>query len=82
MTVFAGAHMKSKTMTNPLTEATWAARTNATPTEIALSWLNAQPGTTAPIASATTVEQVAELARGARLTLSAADVKELTDAGK
>ncbi|HQZ12572.1 MAG TPA: aldo/keto reductase [Devosia sp.] len=59
-----------------------AARTNATPTEIALSWLNAQPGTTAPIASATTVEQVAELARGARLTLSAADVKELTDAGK
>ena len=59
-----------------------AARTGAGLTEIALAWLNAQPGTAAPIASATTVEQVKELARGARLTLSAADLKELTDAGK
>jgi aryl-alcohol dehydrogenase-like predicted oxidoreductase len=59
-----------------------AARTGASHSEIALAWLNAQPGTTAPIASATTVEQVQELARGARLTLPEADVKELTDAGK
>jgi aryl-alcohol dehydrogenase-like predicted oxidoreductase len=59
-----------------------AARTGAALAEVALAWLNAQAGTAAPIASATTVEQVAELARGARLTLSAADVKELTDAGK
>lgn len=59
-----------------------AARTGARPVEIALAWLNAQPGTGAPIASATTVEQVAELARGARLTLDPADIRELTDAGK
>ena len=57
-------------------------RTGAALVEIALAWLNAQPGTAAPIASATTVEQVKELARGARLALSAADLKELTDAGK
>lgn len=59
-----------------------SARTGAAPVEIALAWLNAQPGTAAPIASATTVEQVQQLARGARLTLGEADLKELTDAGK
>ncbi len=59
-----------------------AARTGAALSEIALAWLNAQPGTAAPIASATTVEQVGELARGARLTLDAADLAELTLAGK
>jgi aryl-alcohol dehydrogenase-like predicted oxidoreductase len=59
-----------------------AARTGSAPVEIALAWLNAQPGTGAPIASATSVEQVKQLARGARLTLGAADLKELTDAGK
>ena len=58
-----------------------AARTGASHTAIALAWLNAQPGTAAPIASATTVEQVKELARGARLKLSDADLKTLTDAG-
>lgn len=59
-----------------------AARTGAAPAEIALAWLNAQPGTAAPIASATTVEQVAELARGARLTLSREDSDALTEAGR
>jgi aryl-alcohol dehydrogenase-like predicted oxidoreductase len=59
-----------------------AKRTGASLTAIALAWLNAQPATAAPIASATTVEQVRELAQGARLTLSAVDLKELTDAGK
>ncbi len=57
-------------------------RTGAALVEIALAWLNAQPGTAAPIASATSVEQVKELARGARLTLSAEDLRELTEAGK
>jgi aryl-alcohol dehydrogenase-like predicted oxidoreductase len=57
-------------------------RTGAARVEIALAWLNAQPGTAAPIASATSVEQVKELARGARMTLSAEDLKELTEAGK
>lgn len=59
-----------------------AKRTGAGLTEIALAWLNAQPGTGAPIASATTAEQVKALARGARQTLSAEDISELTKAGK
>lgn len=59
-----------------------SARTGTGLTEIALAWLNAQPGTAAPIASATTVDQVKTLARGARLTLGEADLKELTEAGR
>jgi aryl-alcohol dehydrogenase-like predicted oxidoreductase len=59
-----------------------SARTGAAPVEIALAWLNAQPATAAPIASATSVEQVRQLARGARLTLGEADLRELSDAGK
>ena len=57
-------------------------RTGAALSEIALSWVAAQPGVAAPIASATSVAQVKSLARGARLTLSAGDLKELTDAGR
>ena len=56
-------------------------RTGAALAEIALAWVAAQPGVAAPIASATTPEQVASLARGARLTLSAEDVAALTAAG-
>ena len=58
-----------------------AARTGAKHAEIALAWINAQPGITAPIASATSVAQVESLARGARLTLSAGDLASLTKAG-
>ena len=58
-----------------------AARTGAALAEIALAWVAAQPGVAAPIASATTVEQVASLARGARLVLAAEDVAALTAAG-
>ena len=59
-----------------------SARTGAALSEIALAWVAAQPGVAAPIASATSVEQVKSLARGARLTLGAEDLKELTEAGK
>lgn len=59
-----------------------AARTGAAQAEIALAWVAAQPAVAAPIASATSVEQVASLARGARLKLSEADLEELTTAGK
>jgi aryl-alcohol dehydrogenase-like predicted oxidoreductase len=59
-----------------------AARTGAALAEISLAWLAAQPGVAAPIASATSVAQIASLARGARLTLSEADLKELTEAGR
>jgi len=57
-------------------------RTGAAQSEIALAWVAAQPAVAAPIASATSVEQLQGLIRGARLTLSAADLKLLTDAGR
>jgi aryl-alcohol dehydrogenase-like predicted oxidoreductase len=59
-----------------------SAETGASLAEIALAWLNAQPGVTAPIASATSVDQLRSLARGARLELSAEQVKLLTEAGR
>lgn len=58
-----------------------AARTGAALSEIALAWVLAQPGITAPIASATSIAQVQGLARGARLTLSPEDLTLLTQAG-
>ena len=58
-----------------------AARSGAALAEIALAWVAAQPGVAAPIASATTVEQVSSLVRGARLKLSDADLQALTAAG-
>jgi len=57
-----------------------AARTKTTPTAVALAWLVARPGITAPIASATTVAQVDDLVAGARLTLDAAAIKDLDTA--
>jgi aryl-alcohol dehydrogenase-like predicted oxidoreductase len=54
-----------------------AARHGARPAEIALAWLIAQPGLTAPIASATTVDQVESFGRAARLKLDAADLADL-----
>jgi aryl-alcohol dehydrogenase-like predicted oxidoreductase len=59
-----------------------AKRTGAAQGEIALAWLNAQPGTAAPIASATSVDQVISLALVGRLSLSEADLKDLTEAGR
>jgi aryl-alcohol dehydrogenase-like predicted oxidoreductase len=44
----------------------------------ALAWLRAQPAVTAPIASASRVEQVADLLDGARTDLTADEVAELT----
>ncbi|MGV8855120.1 MAG: aldo/keto reductase [Devosia sp.] len=58
-----------------------SAANDATPAEVSLAWLVAQKGVTAPIASATSVEQVKSLAKGVRLKLSDADLKTLTDAG-
>jgi aryl-alcohol dehydrogenase-like predicted oxidoreductase len=59
-----------------------AANNDATPAEVSLAWLVAQPGVSAPIASATSVEQVRSLAKGVRLKLSDEDLQTLTDAGK
>jgi aryl-alcohol dehydrogenase-like predicted oxidoreductase len=53
----------------------------ATPAEVALAWLVAQKGVSAPIASATSVEQVKSLARGVRLSLSDEAGEKLTASG-
>ena len=57
-----------------------AATHKATPAQIALAWLMARPGLTAPIASATSVAQLAELMPAAELVLSAADIAALDQA--
>ena len=52
----------------------------STPAQVALAWQIHRPGLTAPIVSATSVAQWAELAGAARLALSAADIATLNDA--
>ncbi len=52
----------------------------ATPAQVALAWQIARPGLTAPICSATSTAQWAELAGAARLALSAADIAALNAA--
>lgn len=54
-----------------------AARHDAKPAEIALAWLIAREGVTAPIASATRVAHVDSFARAASLVLTAEDVATL-----
>lgn len=54
-----------------------AARHAAQPGEVALAWLMARPGVTAPIASASNVAQVEGLVRATQLQLSADDVEAL-----
>lgn len=60
---------------------TVSARHDATQAEVALAWVIARPGVTAPISSATTIEQTDSLIRAASLHLTAADIKELDKAG-
>lgn len=52
----------------------------ATQAQVALAWLMARPGITAPIASATTLEQLHDIAGALKLDLDAASVKLLNDA--
>ncbi len=54
-----------------------SARHNATPAQVALAWIMAKPAIAAPIASATSVEQLTELMGALRVTLSADDVAAL-----
>lgn len=58
-----------------------AAETGATLAQIALAWLAAQPGVTAPIASATSVAQLEELVGAFTLELTPAQLDTLTVAG-
>jgi len=52
----------------------------STPARVALAWLAAQPGVTAPIASATSDRHVADLAEAAKLKLDQASIEKLTAA--
>jgi aryl-alcohol dehydrogenase-like predicted oxidoreductase len=54
-----------------------AARKNATPAQIALAWLMARPGITAPIASATSVEQIRDLVQATKVLLDNDDIAQL-----
>jgi aryl-alcohol dehydrogenase-like predicted oxidoreductase len=57
-----------------------AAAHEAKSAEVALAWLIAREGVTAPIASATSVEQVDGLVRATQLKLSAGELRLLTEA--
>ena len=57
-----------------------ARRLHAAPASIALAWLMARPVVTAPIASATSVEQLKELAAAVTLSLDALTVRLLDQA--
>jgi aryl-alcohol dehydrogenase-like predicted oxidoreductase len=51
--------------------------TSSTPGRVAIAWLLAQPGITAPIASATSLPQLEDLFAATRLTLTPAHLKHL-----
>lgn len=55
-------------------------RHGAKPAEVALAWIIARPGVTAPIASATRPEQMDSLVRSVSLRLSGEDIAELDKA--
>jgi len=56
------------------------AEIGATPAQIALAWLMTRPSITAPIASATSVEQLDELIGAARLKLAPEQMQRLNEA--
>lgn len=58
-----------------------AAESGASLAQVALAWLIAQPGVTAPIASATSADQVRDLLPALTLTLSPDQLERLADAG-
>jgi aryl-alcohol dehydrogenase-like predicted oxidoreductase len=55
-------------------------RHGSTPASVALAWLIARSSITAPIASATSVEQLESLVEAVHLTLTDADLRALNDA--
>lgn len=54
-----------------------ARRHGATPAQVALAWLMARPGITAPIASTTSLGQLADIMRAASIKLSGEDLAAL-----
>lgn len=59
-----------------------ANRQKAKPAEVALAWVMARPSVTAPIASATSVEQADSLVRSTELKLTGADMDALNAASE
>lgn len=59
-----------------------AADLTATPAQVALAWLMARPAVTAPIASATSLEQLDDILQAAELSLPAAAAEKLDAAGR
>jgi aryl-alcohol dehydrogenase-like predicted oxidoreductase len=57
-----------------------AEKHQVSPTQVALAWLIARPGITAPIVSATSLQQLQDLALATRLQLTAADIETLNQA--
>jgi aryl-alcohol dehydrogenase-like predicted oxidoreductase len=57
-----------------------AKQSNATPASVAIAWLMARPSVTAPIASATTLEQLDTLIAATRLKLDPAAIAKLDQA--
>lgn len=54
-----------------------AARHNATPAQVAVAWVMAQPGVTSPIASATSLSQLKDLVAATQLRLDTASMATL-----
>jgi aryl-alcohol dehydrogenase-like predicted oxidoreductase len=59
-----------------------AARYHAKPGQIALAWLMARPSITAPIASATNLEQLAELVKAAEIALDRDAIEQIDRASE
>lgn len=59
-----------------------AASHDASATQVALAWLIARPGITAPIVSATSLQQLDELVKATELALSKQEIEELSRASK
>jgi aryl-alcohol dehydrogenase-like predicted oxidoreductase len=59
-----------------------AARYEAKPGQIALAWLIARPSVTAPIASATNLQQLAELVEAAEIELDADSIQKIDTASQ
>ncbi len=59
-----------------------AQRNEATPAQVALAWLLTRPGVTAPIVSATSLDQLNDTLKAATLNLSPEDLADLTEASE
>jgi aryl-alcohol dehydrogenase-like predicted oxidoreductase len=57
-----------------------SARLGVTPAQVAIAWVIARPALTAPIASATSLEQFSDIVKAASLRLDADSVAQLDEA--